>query len=133
MREPYLQPAQTSCAIEIVCFGIFVVFVSLNKPFISDPLSSNRVNKAIQTFPGVPPHVAVVQSESELVNIPPDVLLAGMMINAMKPATEQREHAFDSVGCYTLAGVFPMLMIDRFVLVVLAEADIGQQFICMHR
>ena len=62
-------------------------------------------------------HVAIVQPESELVNVTAKVLRIDMVINAMQTALQHRPDAFDIVGRNAIADILASRMADRLVLV----------------
>src|SRR6202035_4985845 len=60
--------------------------------------------------------VSFIEPESELINIAAKMLWAGMMINTMQSAFENRKNAFNPICSDIVANEFPRFMIDRFML-----------------
>ena len=79
------------------------VGLSRGEPLICQPLSGNRIHKAIKPVPSMPPHVAVIQSERKFVNIAPHVLFAGMMVDTVQTRFRTREYAFNAVCRYAFS------------------------------
>lgn len=65
----------------------------------------------------MPLHVAVVQPEDELIDIPAKMLWIDVVINAMQPALENTPNALDVVGAHAVADILTRRVLDRLVLV----------------
>jgi hypothetical protein len=76
---------------------------SLGQPLIGKPLPSRPVHEAIQPLQSVALHVAVIETEGELVNVSTEMLRAGVMVDANQAALENGEDALNSVRGYIVA------------------------------
>jgi hypothetical protein len=62
-------------------------------------------------------HIAIVQTESKLLNIPIKVLCARVMIDTMQTTLQYCPDAFDAVGADSRAAILTIFVIDRIVIV----------------
>jgi hypothetical protein len=77
-------------------------------------------------------HVAVVQPERELVNLPAKVVRIDMVVNAVHAALEHASHGLDIVGAHAVAHILASRMADRLVLVEQpAETLITAVLVCV--
>src|SRR5258708_38401358 len=88
---------------------------SSDQPFVGQPLPCGAVNEAIEPLQGMPLHIALIEPESELVNVPAKMLRADMVEGAVNAAFQDGPDAFDAVGRNAIANVFAGLVVDRFV------------------
>jgi hypothetical protein len=86
---------------------------------VRDAAAYNSRYKAIKTFERVPLDVTVVQAPSKFVHVTFDVLLACVVVNAVKSALHNRPNGFDTVRRNAVAGVFVLYVVYRSVLEVL--------------
>src|SRR5271169_6957580 len=63
-------------------------YPSSDQILIGQPLPRNAMHEAIQPLQRVPLHVALVEAERELVHVAMQVLVAGVMIDAVQAALE---------------------------------------------
>ena len=82
---------------------------------IGDPVASRCLREAIKPCQRVPPHVAVVKAEGELINVPAQVLLARMVIYAVQTSLQDGPNTFNAIGRHAAPHVLARLMIDRLV------------------
>src|SRR3990170_2288498 len=75
-REHYRQPGR----VPAVSSG------SYRKRLVRDAFASGRANKTIQPLQRMPFDVAVIQPESELVDVSPKMFPAGVMVDPMNAA-----------------------------------------------
>jgi hypothetical protein len=71
---------------------------SSDQPFVGQSLPCRAVNEAIETLQGVPLHIALIEPESELIDVPAKVLRADMVEGAVNTALQDSPDAFDAVG-----------------------------------
>ncbi len=70
---------------------------SCRQPRIGQALTFDRVHERIKTLQGMPLHVALIQPEGELVNIPRQMLRRNLMVNAVDSALQDGPNRFDAV------------------------------------
>src|ERR1700730_8941369 len=87
--------------------------LSFYQRLICQTLSGNASHEAIEPSERVVLNIAFVQAEGKFINIAAKMLLARMMIDADKPALENRENAFDTVCSNIVAGELSSFVIDR--------------------
>lgn len=90
--------------------------LSLNKPFVGQPLAGRAINKAVEPRQRVVLDVAFVQSKRKFIDVAPKVLRAGTVINANQAALESSENTLCSIGCHIISYIFTGAVIDRFML-----------------
>src|SRR6266511_2479815 len=78
---------------------------SCDKFLVRDASARSRFHEAVEPRKRAALHVAVVEPERELVNVPGKMLRAGVMINANDPAFQHGPHRFDAVGADTVPHV----------------------------
>ena len=66
----------------------------------------------------MPRYIALVERESELIDVPAEVLLADVVESAVDAALQHRPNRFDAIGRNAVADVRACLVVDRFLLVV---------------
>src|ERR1035441_8570872 len=71
--------------------------VSLDQPLVRETFSAAGVDETVQPLKGVPLHVAIVQPKRELIDVALQVLRAGVVIDAMKPALQDGPEALNAV------------------------------------
>ena len=64
-------------------------------------------------------HTAIVQAEGKLVNVPGDVLWAGMVVDTVNTTLHHGPDALHAVRGHTLAGILTRAVVDRLVHVVM--------------
>src|SRR5436190_13971093 len=97
------------------CLGFPAVWVrshSSDQILIGQPLASRAVDEAFQAAQRMPLHVAFIQAERELVNVAMQVLVAGVVIDAMQAALENCQNAFDAVRRHAVASIFSSAVND---------------------
>src|SRR3990167_8571315 len=108
--------------------------VSCDQFLVGDAALGGCGDQVIQALEGVALHVALVQAESELAHVPAKVLFAGVVIDAMQAALEDRPQAFDAVGVYVVPDVLARAVVDRGALEEQpAKALIGRAFVAVDR
>jgi hypothetical protein len=78
---------------------------SLNQPRVGKALPVNGFDEAVEPLKRVPFHVAIVQTEGELVNVAVQVLRTGVMVDAVHPAFHHRPNALDRVRIHVACTV----------------------------
>ena len=63
------------------------------------------------------PHISLVETENELIDVTMHMLLAPMMINAVVAPLQYRPNAFNTVRMNTPVDVLPDLVLDKSVFV----------------
>ena len=77
-------------------------------------------------------HVPLVEAECKFINVATDVLLAGVVIDAIQAAVENGENALYAVSSHVIAGEFAFAVIDGLVIEKhAADARIGPGFVGM--
>lgn len=113
-------------------FPVLVVFCSCDQLLVGHGQSDSCFDETVQAGKRVILHVAIIQPKGELVNIAANMLLAGMMIDAMQTALKNRPDAFNSVCSDVFPNVLPGAMIDGFVRIDgFVEALIATMFVGM--
>jgi hypothetical protein len=79
---------------------------SSDQPFVGQPLSCRAVNEAVEPLQGMPLHIALIEPESELVNVPAKVLRADVVEGAVNAALQDGPDAFNAVGRNAVTRVF---------------------------
>src|SRR5579864_4726941 len=72
-------------------------YPSSDQILVGEPLPRNACHEAVQPLKGVPLHVALIEPERELVYIAMQVLVAGVVIDAVQPALQNGPDALDAV------------------------------------
>jgi hypothetical protein len=93
------------------------VHSSLRQPLVGQALVRSRFNEAIKAVQRVALHVAVIQSERKLVNVPAKMLRAYLMIDPSKPALQNCPNAFNAVDRDLITHELANAMVDRIVIV----------------
>lgn len=73
------------------------------------------VNETGEPVQSVPCYVSVIQSEGELVDVAAQMLLAGMVVNAMQTALQDRPNAFNAVGAHAVQYVLARTVVNCVV------------------
>src|SRR4051794_8855616 len=89
---------------------------SCDQRLVGQPLAGCPGNEAVQPGQRVELDVALVQPERELVNVPAQVLRAGMVVHADNAPLENREDALDTVRGNAVADELAYAVIDRLVI-----------------
>ena len=89
-------------------------FTSRQLP-IGDPLPGGGADETIQAVQGVALHVPIVEAEGEFVDVAPQVLRAGLVVDAMNAPLHHGKDALDAVGCDIAPGVLPGAVIDALM------------------
>lgn len=109
-------------------------FSSCDQLRVSDATANRRGDHAVEPVERQALHVSVIEPERELVDVAPDVLRAGVVIDAMQPAFQDSPHAFDAVRRHAIADIFARAMVDRAVFEEQADkAAVGFRFVGMQR
>src|SRR5579862_141025 len=107
---------------------------SSDQILVSEPLPCNARHEAVQPLQGMPLHVALIQPERELVNVAMQVLVAGVVIDAMQATLQDSPNALNTVGRHAIVpDVLASAMNDGFVLVVAVQSGIAAVLIGMDR
>jgi hypothetical protein len=80
---------------------------------VGQPPAGCAVNEAFQPSQRMTLHVAFVESERELVDVPTEVLRADMMIGAIDAALQDSPNAFDAVCRDTIPDELSGAVVDR--------------------
>ena len=67
-----------------------------HQPFVSEPLAGGCGYKTLKPLKGVPLAVPGVQAKGELIDISPQVLRAGMVVNAVDSTFQGGPYAVDA-------------------------------------
>ena len=70
---------------------------------ISQPLTGRAVNEAVDALRSMPPDIAFVETEGELIDIAVHVLRADMVERAVNATLEHSEETFNSVRRHVVA------------------------------
>jgi hypothetical protein len=79
-------------------------------------ITGDTVHETIEPRQGVVFDVAFVQAERKFVNVAVEMLLAGVMIDAINAALHDCKNALDPVRGHAIADVFALAVIDRIVI-----------------
>ena len=88
---------------------------SCDQFLVGEALADGGSEHAVEAVQGVVPHVTVPEAKSKLADIAMQVLRRGMVIDAVQPALEQREHALDAVRGHIAAHILASTVVDGFV------------------
>jgi len=83
---------------------------------VSEPLPGRVLYEAVEPIEGVPRHIALVEPESELVNVAAKMLRADVMERAVNPALQDGPDALDPIGCHVIPDVLSGAVHDALVL-----------------
>src|SRR5579863_2700642 len=92
---------------------------------VGEPLPHNSCHEAVQPLQGMPLHVALIEAERELVNVAVQVLIAGVVVDAVQTALQDRPDAFHAVRRDAIADILAGAVNDGLVLIVAMEAGIA--------
>lgn len=84
---------------------------------VGDAPPDRGINEAGQPIQRVPLDFPIVQTERELVDVAAQVLLAGMVIDAVQAALHHGPHAFNAVRADAFADVFALLVVNGLMRV----------------
>ena len=99
---------------------------------VGDAPPNGRAEQALKALHGVVAHVAITKPESELSDIAMQMLGAGVVIDAVQSALEQREHALNTVRRHIAAHILASAVIDTLVLVEQpTNAVVDRAFVCV--
>jgi hypothetical protein len=90
--------------------------LSCDQRLVGEPLSGRAVYEAVEPGQRMQLDVALVQPEGELVNVPAQMLRAGVMVDAENAPLHDREDALDTVGRHVAAHELAGAVIDRLVI-----------------
>src|SRR5665213_2515606 len=113
--------------------SVALVLRSSDQRLVGQPLASGPSNEAVEPVKCVPSHIALVEPESELVHVTPKVLLADVVERAVDAALEDCPDGLDPVRGHVIAGIFADAVIDRLVLVRVAETLVGAGLVGVQR
>lgn len=103
-----------------------VYYPSSDQILVSEPLPCNAVHEAVQPLQGVPLYVALVEPKRELVNVAVQVLITGVVIDAVQSALQNGPNALNPVRRHA---IIPHILArgvnDGLVLVVAGETNIA--------
>ena len=88
---------------------------SLRQSFVGQASSNSRRQQTGKAIQGVAIYAAIVQSESEFIDVAAKVFLAHVVIDAVDAALQNCPGAFDSIHSYIAPDKFSETVIDRFV------------------
>ncbi len=77
-------------------------------------------------------HTTGVQAEGKLVNVPGDVLWAGMVVDTVDTELHHGPDALHAVSGHTLAGLLTCAVVDRLVHIVIAQTVIARVLVCVN-
>ena len=97
MPKPYQRSLQ----------GLLVVWGSYSSDqiLVGQPPAGRAINEAVETVEGMPLHVARIETERELVNVPAEMLGADMMESSVDAAFQNGPDAFDAIGRNVVADI----------------------------
>jgi hypothetical protein len=87
------------------------------EPLVRESLARYRVHEAIEPRRCVASDVSLIQPEGELIDVAAQVLLAGVVVDAMQAALENRPDALNRIGGRCAPSVLPGAVVNRIVLV----------------
>ena len=87
----------------------------LDEFLVRDPSAWSLLDETVEPVERMTLHIAIVQAEGELVNVPIQMLRAYLMINAVDSALHDCPHGFDAVGAHLAAHVFASAVIHGIV------------------
>src|SRR5579864_100358 len=93
--------------------GLVSWAASCGQFLVGDPALGRGSDQAVQPLEGMALHVALVQSEGELVDVAAKVLVAGVVVDAVQSALEDRPHGFNAVRMDAIADVLACAVVDR--------------------
>lgn len=103
-----------------------------NKRLVRNVLASDGVNETVQTFQRMPLDVTFIKTPREFVNVAPEMLFAGLVIDAVQTTAKDGEYAFDAISGDASFYVLVLRVIYSSVIVVVSEFMIGGIFIRMN-
>jgi hypothetical protein len=107
-------------------------YPSSDQILVGESLPRNTSHEAVQPMQGVPLYVALVEAKRELVNIAMQVLVAGVVIDAVQTALQHRPDALNAVRRHAvIPDVLARAVNDGFVLVIAAEANVATMIVGM--
>ncbi len=86
------------------------------------------INKAVEAVEGMALHVALIEAKGELINVAVQVLVAGVVIDAMQAPLQDRPNALDAVRRHVVTRVLASTVNDRLVT-ILAKAGIARMLV----
>jgi hypothetical protein len=78
-------------------------------------------------------YVVFVQAEREFIHIAGKMFLAGVVVDAVQPVSENSEYAFNAVCRDAAPRIFSFRVVYSFMRVVFRKALVGGQLIGMER
>jgi hypothetical protein len=88
--------------------GRRVFAILRDQSLLCDLVPRNRANEAIQTFQSMPLNAAFIQAPCELVDVSSQMLLAGFVIDAMRPTAHNGEYIFNSICGDAVTDILPL-------------------------
>lgn len=105
---------------------------SRDQLLVRDTSARSRLDETIKPRKRAALHVAVVQSESELVNVAGKMFRAGVMIDANESAFQHGPHRFNAVGADTVPHVLTCAMVYRLMLeACFVNASVSAVIVCV--
>ena len=89
----------------------------LSELLVCDSFARNGIDKAIQPVKGVADYVALVKTPCKLIHVAPNVLGAGMVIDAVEATLEDCPDALDRVGGDTVSAILTGRVVDCIVAI----------------
>src|SRR5258707_13423027 len=88
---------------------------SLYQILVSQPLAGNAITETVEPLQGMPLNVTFIEPESELVNVPAQMLRADMVEGAINATLQNGPDALNAVSRNAVAHILASAMIDGFV------------------
>src|SRR3990167_9160637 len=108
--------------------------LSCGQAFIGKSGACGSIDERIEPFQGVPLNIACVEAKNELIDVPFQMLLARLVIDALESALEYRPHALNAIGARRAPDVFIRRVIDALLLEEQAvQVVVGRVFIGVER
>ena len=105
---------------------------SSDQRLIGQPLACCPIDEAFEALQGMPLHIALIEPESELVNVSAKVFRADMVESAIDTALQDGPNALDAIGRNAAPGIFASAVIDGFVRKARrAQSAIATMLVCM--
>jgi len=98
--------------------SIALALRSSDQRLVSEPLSGDAFNEAVEPVECMTGHIALVEPESELSHVTVEVLLADVVECTVDATLQDGPNGFDTVGRNTIADVLASRVIDSRVPIV---------------
>lgn len=103
---------------------------SSDQILVSQPFAGRAPDEAIQPLRRVPLHVPFIEAERELVNVTMQVLVAGVVIDAVQATLRDRPNALDAVRRHAvIPRIFASAVNDGFMLLIVPEPRIAAMLV----